>query len=669
MIRFRKRQSYVETLESRRLLAGDLVAHWRAQELLAVQDQGTVIAEWADAVGGTIAKGSGDPILQNGVIGGRAVVNFDRSGQQDSFLVSKADNPLAGISDFTVAFVFSTSSQTLMGDKDHWYNGTGLVHSNQIGFAKDWGVAIHTDGTLSAGVGGGFGKPSTSVFATAAGFNDGEAHTVVFSKTESTIALYVDEMDPVSTANANAAARDSLNLEFGIQKGHLGEFEGNLAEVRIYDGGLSAIEVATVQEEITQFYNNQRPIGVPDSYTVAEDSFPLFISASDGVLKNDSDPDGDPITAQLISSTTNGELSFLDDGAFVYDPHRDYFGPDSFTYQPVDFLAGETVTVSIEVTPQYDPAIGVPEWYKLQPKDVLEIDLVSGVLSNDKNVDELPLSVQVDRDVEFGQLNLAADGSFRFDPLGTAGTTSFTYRINDTVSMSAPTEVTLVVNTPPVAVGDSFLAVEDVLFNLSGLEGVLANDRDAENDHLTVTLIQPTEQGTLLLAEDGTILYEPEENFFGLQSFVYQLHDGIDDSEIVRVDLQVQAVNDDPVAANDVFFVTGDGVLEIDVEGGVLKNDTDVDDVELSVRMASEPAHGTITLNADGSFRFVAESPEFQGKDRFTYEVFDDEGAAAIGTVELFIGESPLRVSEFMSANAATLLTRTRPRRGFVISR
>jgi len=75
-------------------------------------------------------------------------------------------------------------------------------------------------------------------------------------------------------------------------------------------------------------------------------------AAVPGVSANDSDVDGDPLTAVLVSSVTNGTLTLNADGSFSYTPAADYNGSDSFTYVANDGTAdSNTATVSITVNP------------------------------------------------------------------------------------------------------------------------------------------------------------------------------------------------------------------------------------------------------------------------------------------------------------------------------
>jgi len=94
---------------------------------------------------------------------------------------------------------------------------------------------------------------------------------------------------------------------------------------------------------------NGSPAATNDTFTVNENEV-LTTAAVSGVLVNDTDPDGDALTASLISQPSNGSVTFNSDGSFIYTPNADFFGSDSFTYQASDGLATSNVaTVSVSV--------------------------------------------------------------------------------------------------------------------------------------------------------------------------------------------------------------------------------------------------------------------------------------------------------------------------------
>lgn len=102
---------------------------------------------------------------------------------------------------------------------------------------------------------------------------------------------------------------------------------------------------------------NAPPVAVPDIYTTAENT-PLTISAP-GVLANDSDADGDSLTAALAAPPTHGAVTLNPDGSFVYTPTVGFFGTDTFTYLAGDGQASTAATVTITVKQGTDDTIFV----------------------------------------------------------------------------------------------------------------------------------------------------------------------------------------------------------------------------------------------------------------------------------------------------------------------
>jgi VCBS repeat-containing protein len=90
------------------------------------------------------------------------------------------------------------------------------------------------------------------------------------------------------------------------------------------------------------------PTAGDDAYTTDEDV--ALNVAAPGVLGNDSDGDGDPLTAALVSGPSNGGLTLNADGSFTYTPDADFNGSDSFTYVANDGTQDSNVaTVTITV--------------------------------------------------------------------------------------------------------------------------------------------------------------------------------------------------------------------------------------------------------------------------------------------------------------------------------
>jgi VCBS repeat-containing protein len=99
---------------------------------------------------------------------------------------------------------------------------------------------------------------------------------------------------------------------------------------------------------------NRAPNAGNDSYNTNEDT-PLTVPAP-GVLANDNDPDGDPITAVKLTDPAHGTVSLAANGSFTYTPQANFFGSDAFTYAANDGSTNSTAaTVSITVNAVNDP--------------------------------------------------------------------------------------------------------------------------------------------------------------------------------------------------------------------------------------------------------------------------------------------------------------------------
>jgi VCBS repeat-containing protein len=261
---------------------------------------------------------------------------------------------------------------------------------------------------------------------------------------------------------------------------------------------------------------------------------------------------------------------------------------------------------------------------------------VSGnVLTNDSDANGDALTASLKSGPAHGTVTLGANGAYTYTPTaGYSGADSFTYAASDGKA-SAEAKVTLTVtpppNTAPVAVVDtaSTVATRTVIGN------VLANDGDADGDALTASLKTGPANGTVTLQANGSYAYTAAAGFCGTDCFTYTLSDGKTTSSAeVRVTV-APPPNTLPVANGETVSTQATTPLT----GNVLANDSDADGDMLTASLASGPAHGTVTLNADGSFAYVAQAG-YAGADSFTYTVSDGRDAAS-ATVAITVEAAP----------------------------
>jgi gliding motility-associated-like protein len=391
---------------------------------------------------------------------------------------------------------------------------------------------------------------------------------------------------------------------------------------------------------------NTAPNAEDDDYVLLEDA-----SLTDDVSGNDSDDDGDNLTYTLTSDVTNGTLNFNPDGTFTYTPHENFNGTDSFTYTACDPLdVCDEATVIITIIPINDLPVANDDFV-----DVNENDFLDGFAGfNDTDVDGDDLTFTLNTSTTNGTLVFNPDGSYTYTPNpGYLGSDSFTYIACD--PSNACDEATVFINVipindTPIAEDDIYSIDEDNTLNAN----VGDNDTDLDGDVLTFTLVTDVTSGTLVLNEDGTFTYIPNEDFNGTDTFEYMVCDELGECDVATVIITILPVNDAPIANDDNFAGEEDDVIA----GTVASNDFDQENDALVFNLLNPPSNGTVILNADGSFTYVPDA-DFNGTDSFTYEACDgslcDEATVFI-TIDP-INDSPIANDDVYTTTENTDLT------------
>jgi large repetitive protein len=374
----------------------------------------------------------------------------------------------------------------------------------------------------------------------------------------------------------------SLNPDGGFTYTPVANFNGADSFTYVASDGQADSNVATVNLTITPV--NDIPVAVNDAYTTNEDT-PLIVAAAQGVLANDSDVEADALTAILVSQPGHGTLTLNADGSFSYTAVLNFNGADEFTYTANDGQADSNVaTVSLTITPVNDTPVATNDSYFVDEDNELRLPAEAGgrkvgVLGNDTDVDGDALTAILVTGPSHGTLTLNSDGTFVYAPaLNFNGADSFTYVANDGGLNSNVATVNISVkpvDDPPVARDDSYTVNEDTTLTVAA-PGVLANDSDVDGDNLSAFLVQAPTNGTLILNQDGSLIYTANGNFNGQDLFTYQASDGVAQSTPATVTITVNPVNDAPVATNDAYTTNEDKSLTV-AAAGVLANDSDVD--------------------------------------------------------------------------------------------
>jgi VCBS repeat-containing protein len=405
---------------------------------------------------------------------------------------------------------------------------------------------------------------------------------------------------------------------------------------RIYDGALwSPLAYA----RLTVHKLNRAPQAAAEQYTTDEDR--ALTVAAPGVLANDTDSDGDPLSAIWVSGPGQGTLTLIADGSFSYTPAKDHSGQVTFTYKVSDGeLESSIVTATLNIAAVNDAPVALNDsQFAAVAEDQSLTVAAPGVLGNDTDVEQGALSATLVRGPSHGTVTLQPNGSFVYTPSPNYnGGDSFTYRASDGALTSNEATVTLTVtpgNDNPVGAADSYAGQEDAALSVNA-PGVLSNDTDVDGQRLVALLVNSPAHGQLTLNSNGGFSYTPAPNFSGSDSFVYRAYNGATLSGRTTVTIQVAPVNDPPVTADDGYALKQDTTLTV-AGPGVLANDVDVDNITLKAVLVAGPTHGALTLGKNGGLVYVPNS-HYSGGDSFTYQADDGSLRSSIATVRLTIG-------------------------------
>jgi hypothetical protein len=424
-----------------------------------------------------------------------------------------------------------------------------------------------------------------------------------------------------------------------------GKFEDSF-DYTINDGyGSTATATATVVVEAL----NTAPVTVDDTVTLNEDA-----SVQIDVLGNDTDDaDTNNLTIDSVGDAANGTVKLMM-GYVFYTPNTDYTGSDTFTYVAKDSEGATTSgTVTLTVNARNDAPVATVDIVNIeQNSTTLTID----VLANDTDVESDTLSLLKVNDASNGTVAIV-DGKVTYTPtVDYTGPDSFTYVVGDldvdgtTIKAKTNGTVNITVsetNIAPDALDDTVTVNED---STSNKISVLTNDTDQNGHTLTLDIYSKALNGTLSDA-GNSVLYTPDANFEGEDTFTYTVSDGNGGKTTATVTITVRNANDDPVAVDDALgsvSATSQGPAKLDV----LANDYDIDTGDsISIKSLATDADSTFSSTAitaegnrvsisSGKVSYTNSTNKSGGSDSFSYTIVDESGAEAVATATMTISSN-----------------------------
>ncbi len=365
------------------------------------------------------------------------------------------------------------------------------------------------------------------------------------------------------------------------------------------------VDSAPGEVEIEVVMGNQAPVAQSASYTTDEDEeidFEIIVS----------DYEDDPLDLYPVVPPLHGRLDG-DPPFLTYVPDRDFHGVDSFSFMANDgFQNSNIATITFTIESVNDAPM---PWYGL-------------ILARPNQTETFRLHAwdpdHTDEELTYSMLIGPTNGSITGTLPNVEYTPNTDFSGNDYLVFSVSDGeftnsgvVQLFVsdeNWKPMARDDAYSVAinSSVAITLDGFD-------PNEEDTLTYSVIEDPENGTLT-GTAPNLVYTPDTDYSGSDSFDFIANDGEDDSEEATVWLVVNASgNSDPVAIPQSVFVFPNDPTEIILIGW----DYDKDDI-LTFSITGAPSNGDLTLDdpLTGDATYTPDSNYF-GPDSFTFTVDD----------------------------------------------
>ncbi|MFL0966646.1 tandem-95 repeat protein [Vibrio parahaemolyticus] len=388
----------------------------------------------------------------------------------------------------------------------------------------------------------------------------------------------------------------------------------------VTSGGVS--ESTTVYVDVTP--ENDAPVAKDDTAITDEDT-PVTID----VLPNDTDVDGDKLSIESASVPKEQGTVEVVNGKLVFTPAENFNGDAEITYTVTDGALTDQATVKVTVNAVNDTPVvesNIADQTSAEDFTPYTIDL-NTAFSDVDNVDgELTFSVSGNSNIQVAIVNGIATITPTADWNGSE-TLTFTATDPSGESVSQTVDFTV---APVVDIeADSADVVEDTptIINVLGNDTFEGKDKvvslDAENG---------PKNGTVIVNNDGTVTYTPDDNYVGKDTFTYVVTSG-GVSESTTVTVNVTPVNDKPesenfthVADDQLTHVVFDADTKPLGSGDSKDHIADVEDDlkgnDLHVRITELPTSGTLFFkDSDGELHEIKEvSDTLYDKDSLYYE-------------------------------------------------
>ncbi len=370
-----------------------------------------------------------------------------------------------------------------------------------------------------------------------------------------------------------------------------------------------------------------RPPEIKDDEATAKQGQPETIN----ILDNDFDADGklDLTTLKITKEPSQGQVVITEKGELIYTADEDSIGKDILVYEICDDQgACGSAAVNINIYQLLPPNAAADQAITTKNQAV-----TISVLDNDADPDgELVKdTLEIITNPVDGELIITENYQIVYTPkFDFSGQDQFVYKIcdNDNLCSQATAIITIndvkTENLPPVVSDDK----ATTFVNTEILILVLDNDTDPKGQIISDTLevINETKNGQIKI-DNGSIIYEPNENYKGKDSFEYIVCNDTEKCGKAYVEIMVLDNEKEENSTKQTQLQAVDDNAETSQNQKITINvlDNDIFDDFKIINIVRVPKNGTIETDNENNLIY-SPNPDFFGQDDFQYEICDNYG-------------------------------------------
>ncbi|ETR73101.1 MAG: hypothetical protein OMM_01208 [Candidatus Magnetoglobus multicellularis str. Araruama] len=328
---------------------------------------------------------------------------------------------------------------------------------------------------------------------------------------------------------------------------------------------------------------------------------------------------GRTLSYLVMSYPLNGILSGTTPD-LTYLPDQNYHGTDSFTYMVSNGIdSSEAATITIHIHPINDPPKANFTDIVINEDEIFELSSIGSDPDGDF------VYCYINSPPQHGSISQTFPNRYYTPDLNYYGQDHFYFYLSDGKISTQNMLLTVTINAvndPPTA--KSF----NITINEDTQKIIILQGNDIENTPLFFSIVSHPKHGGLA-GELPNMIYSPQINFIGTDSFSYKANDGLLDSELAFCYITVRPMNDQP-SADDIHIRTQENhAISITLTGNDMDNDP------LEYFLVNSPSFGKIT--GDLPQIMYSPNPYYYGNDSFSYNVHDGKSYSEPATVNITI--------------------------------